>query len=154
MERVGGPASTITQDLEEAQKEIADLKAIRAAEADATWAALGQFENSLMPLGVSPVRSVGSVRSVIEALPALQSTAQKLQQLDGTIQDLLQSEGAQLMHTVVEHVLTCIRSWDPSASLESVIRGPAPSGEEAARASVQDVVKVVTSRFERCRDEE
>ena len=107
-----------------------------------------------MPLGVSPVRSVGSVRSVMEALPALHSTAQKLQQLDGTIQDLLRSEGAQLMHTVVEHVLTCIRSRDPSASLESVVQGPALDGEEAARASVQDVVKAVTSRFERRRDED
>ena len=70
-ERVRGPASTITQDLEVTQKEIADLKAIRAAEADATWAALGQFENSLVPLGVSPVRSVGSVRSVSAAGPAI-----------------------------------------------------------------------------------
>jgi hypothetical protein len=44
-------------------------------------------------------------------------------------------------------VLTCFRSWDPNASLEPVVQGPAAEVEEAARASIQDATKTVAAWF-------
>jgi hypothetical protein len=48
---------------------------------------------------------------------------------------------------VIEYLLTCFRSHDPTISLEPVIGGPVADTEDAARESVQDTVEVVAERF-------
>jgi hypothetical protein len=50
---------------------------------------------------------------------------------------------------VVEYVLTCFRSHDPTISLASMIAGPVAAIEDAARESVQDTVELVAERFQR-----
>jgi hypothetical protein len=50
---------------------------------------------------------------------------------------------------VVDHVLTCFRSRDPTISLTPVPEGPALEAETAAREGVQEAVDIVAARFER-----
>jgi hypothetical protein len=50
---------------------------------------------------------------------------------------------------VIEYILTCFRSHDPTISLGPVIAGPVDDTEDAARGSVQDAVDVVAKRFQR-----
>jgi hypothetical protein len=49
---------------------------------------------------------------------------------------------------VVEYVLTCFWSHDPTIFLAPVIAGPVAATEDAARKSVQDVVELVAERFQ------
>ena len=50
---------------------------------------------------------------------------------------------------MIEYVLTCFRSHDPTISLEPVIAGPVAATEDAARENVQDAVELVAERFQR-----
>jgi hypothetical protein len=50
---------------------------------------------------------------------------------------------------VVEYVLTCFRSHDPTISMSLVIAGPVAATEDATRESVQDAVELVAKRFQR-----
>jgi hypothetical protein len=50
---------------------------------------------------------------------------------------------------VIEYILTCFRSHDPTISLEPVIAGPVADTEDAAREAVQDAVELVAERFQR-----
>jgi hypothetical protein len=50
---------------------------------------------------------------------------------------------------VIEYILTCFRSHDPTISLGPVIAGPVADTEDATRGSVQDAVDVVAQRFQR-----
>jgi hypothetical protein len=50
---------------------------------------------------------------------------------------------------VIEYILTCFRSHDPTISMEPVIAGPVADIEDAAREGVQDIVAVVAERFQR-----
>jgi hypothetical protein len=61
----------------------------------------------------------------------------------------LEAEGSKLCRAVVHYVLTCFRSHDPAISLASVIDGPVAATEDATRESVQDVVEMVATRFQR-----
>jgi hypothetical protein len=54
-----------------------------------------------------------------------------------------------LAESVAEYVLTCFRSWDPQVSLELVVQGPIAKMEEAARASIQDIAKLMAAWFQR-----
>jgi hypothetical protein len=56
--------------------------------------------------------------------------------LEEVISDQLEAEGHVLAEKVVEHMLTCFRSWDPNTSLEPVVQGPTADVEEATRASI------------------
>jgi hypothetical protein len=50
---------------------------------------------------------------------------------------------------VVDHVLTCFRSHDPTISLTPVQEGPVPEAEATAREGVQEAVEIVASHFKR-----
>jgi hypothetical protein len=47
--------------------------------------------------------------------------------------EALEAEGMQLVHAIIEHILTCFQSQDPSLSLESMIKGPMEEPEEATK---------------------
>ena len=49
---------------------------------------------------------------------------------------------------MIEYVLTCFQSHDPTISLELVIAGPVAATEDAAREGVQDDVELVVERFQ------
>ena len=61
----------------------------------------------------------------------------------------LEAEGGRLCRAVIEYILTCFRSHDPTVSLEPVIAGLMAATEDAAREGVQDAVELVAERFQR-----
>jgi hypothetical protein len=104
---------------------------------------------ALVPLGVSPIPVSKRPVSISDALPVLDSAADRLRRLDQILGACLEAEGSRLCWTVIEYILTCFRSHDPSISLGPVITGLVADTEDAARGSVQDTVDVVAQCFQR-----
>jgi hypothetical protein len=102
-----------------------------------------------VPLGVSPIPVSELPTSISDALPVLDSTADQLRCLDQILGTSLEAEGGRLYRAVIEYLLTCFRSHNPTISLEPVIAGLVADTEDAARESVQDTVEVVAERFQR-----
>jgi hypothetical protein len=102
-----------------------------------------------VPLGLSPIPVLGPPASISDALPVLDSIAERLRRLDQILDACLKAEGSRLCRAVVDYVLTCFRSHDPAMSLALVLDGPVAATEDAARESVQDVVETVAARFQR-----
>jgi hypothetical protein len=104
---------------------------------------------ALVPLGMSPIPVSEPPASISDALPVLDSAADRLCRLDQGLGARLEVEGHMLYRTVVDYVLTCFRSHDPTISLASVIDGPVATAEDAARESVQEVAEMVVTCFQR-----
>jgi uncharacterized protein (DUF3084 family) len=113
----------------------------------AAWA--GEASLALVPLGVSPIPVFEQSASISDALPVLDSTANRLRCLDQILGACLEAESSRLCQSVIEYVLTCFRSYDPAISLASVIAGPVADTEVAAREGIQDAVDAVAERFQR-----
>jgi hypothetical protein len=102
-----------------------------------------------VPLGMSPIPVSELSTSISDALPVLDSTADRLRCLDQILGDRLEAEGGRLCWAVIEYILMCFRSHDPTISLEPVITGPVAATEDVAREGVQDAVELVAERFQR-----
>jgi hypothetical protein len=87
--------------------------------------------------------------SIFDALPVLDSAADRVWRLDQILGVRLEAEGSKLCWAVVQYVLTCFRSHDLAISLAPMIDGPVAATEDAARESVQDAVEMVAARFQR-----
>jgi hypothetical protein len=111
------------------------------------WAS--EASTTLVPLGMSPILVSELPTSISDTLPVLDSTADRLRRLDQILGARLEAEGSKLYRAVIEYVLTCFRSHDPTISLAPVIAGPVAATEDAARESVQDAVDLVAERFQR-----
>jgi hypothetical protein len=98
---------------------------------------------------MSPIPVSELPTSISDALPVLDSVADCLRRLDQILGARLEAEGGKLCREVVENVLTCFRSHDPSISLAPVIASPVVATENTARESVQDAVELVAERFQR-----
>jgi hypothetical protein len=77
-----------------------------------------------VPLGVSPIPVSELPASISDVLPVLDSTADRLRRLDQILGALPRVRGGKLCRAVIEYILTCFRSHDPTISLEPVIAGP------------------------------
>jgi hypothetical protein len=64
------------------------------------------------------------------------------------ISEQLEAKGHTLAETMAEYVFTCFQSRDPQVTPEVVVHRPITKTEEATRASVQDMVKLVVVRFQ------
>jgi hypothetical protein len=104
---------------------------------------------ALVPLGMSPILVSELPASISDALPVLDSAADRLRCLDQILGPRLEAEGGKLYQAVVEYVLTFFWSHDPAISLAPVIAGLVAATEDAARESTQDVVELVAERFQR-----
>jgi hypothetical protein len=113
----------------------------------AEWA--GEASMALVPLGMSPILVSELPVSISDALPVLDSTADRLRRLDQILGARLEAEDSKLCRAVVDYVLTCFQSHDPAISLAPVIDGPVAATEDTARESVQDAVEMVATRFQR-----
>jgi hypothetical protein len=87
-------------------------------------------------LGVSPIPALEWPASISDALPVLDSTADRLRRLDQILGARLEAEGSELCRSAIEYVLTCFQSHDPAVSLGPVIAGPVADTEDAAREGV------------------
>jgi hypothetical protein len=96
----------------------------------AAWA--GEVSTTLVPLGVSPIPVSELPTSISDALPVLDFAADRLRRLDQILGARLEVEGGKLCRVVIEYILMCFRSHDPTISLEPVIAGPVAATEDAA----------------------
>jgi hypothetical protein len=80
------------------------------------WA--GEASTTLVPLGVSPILVSELPTSISDALPVLDSAADRLRRLDQILGARLEAEGGRLCRAVIEYILTCFRSHDLAISLE------------------------------------
>jgi hypothetical protein len=135
--------------VESTRKALEDLQAEHrtGVQRITTWAS--EASTALVPLGMSPIPVSELPTSISDALPVLDSTADRLRRLDQIFGARLEAEGGRLCRAVIEYILTCFRSHDPSISLEPVIAGPVADTEDAAREGIQDVVELVAERFQR-----
>jgi hypothetical protein len=137
------------QAVEAMKKTLEDLQAEQRAGVQriATWA--GEDRTTLVPLGVSPIPVSELPTSISDALPVLDSAADRLRRLDQILGARLEAKGDRLCRAVIEYILTCFRSHDPAISLEPVIAGLVADTEDVAQEAVQDVVELVAERFQR-----
>ena len=131
------------------KKALEDLQAEHRAGVQRVAAWAGEASTALVSLGMSPIPVSELLTSISDALPVLDSAADRLRRLDQILGALLEAKGGRLCRAVIEYVLTCFRSHDPAISLEPVIVGPVADTEDAAREGVQDTVAVVAERFQR-----
>jgi hypothetical protein len=80
----------------------------------AAWA--DEASTTLVPLGMSPIPVSELPTSISDALPVLDSAADRLRRLDQILGARLEAEGGKLCQAVIEYVLTCFRSHDPAIS--------------------------------------
>ena len=130
---------------EAVQKHQEDQRA--GAQRIADWAAEASL--ALVPFGMSPIQVAEPPASIADALPVLSSASDRLQRLGPVLAGQLESEGRELIRLVAEHILTCLRSHDPTISLAPVIDGPVAETEAAARDSVREAVDFVAAYFKR-----
>jgi hypothetical protein len=137
------------QAMEATRKALEDLHAEHRARVQriAVWA--NEASTTLVPLGMSPILVSELPASISDALPVLDSAADRLRRLDQILGAHLEAEGGKLCRAVVEYVLTCFRSHDPTISLAPVIAGSVAATKDAARESVQDAVEMVAECFQR-----
>jgi hypothetical protein len=138
-----------SQDVEAMRKTLEDLRAEHRAEVQRIAAWAGEESSALVLLGVSPIPVSEQPTSISDALPVLDSAADRLQRLDQILGARLEAEGNILCRSVIEYILTCFRSHDPAISLEPVIAGSVADTEDAAREGVQDAMDAVAERFQR-----
>jgi hypothetical protein len=137
------------QEMEATKKTLEDLQAEHHAGVQriAEWA--GEASTTLVPLGISPILVSKPPASIFDALPVLDSAIERLRRLDQILGACLEAEGNRLCRAVVDYVLMCFQSHDPTMSLVPVLDGLVAAIEDAARESVQDAVEMVAARFQR-----
>jgi hypothetical protein len=154
--------STLRIDLEEGSQSLAHgFKVLKHQEAEvegllaeqragAQWNTkwVSEASATLEPLGLSPIQVVEAPSSIGVVLLALDSATECLQRLESPLVARLKAEEWELARMVVDHVLTCFWSHDPTISLAPVLEGPVPEAEAAAREGVQEAVEIVVARFE------
>ena len=135
--------------MEATRKALEDLQAEHrvGVQRIAEWA--GEASTTLVPLGMSPIPVSELPVSISDALPVLDSTAERLRCLDQILGARMEAESSGLCRVVVDYVLTCFRSHDPAMSLAPVLDGPMAATEDAAWESVQDAVETVAAHFQR-----
>jgi hypothetical protein len=137
------------QVVEVMRKTLEDLQAEQRAGVQCITAWAGEASTALVLLGVSPIPVSQPPTSISDALPVLDSTADRLRCLDHILGARLEAEGGRLYQAVVEYILTCFRSHDPAISLEPVIAGPVVDTEDADQEGIKDAVELVAERFQR-----
>jgi hypothetical protein len=137
------------QAVEATKKALEDLQAEHRAGVQRITAWAGEASTTLVPLGMIPILVSELPASISDALPVLDSAADRLRRLDQILGARLEAEGSKLCRPMVDYVLTCFRSHDPAISLAPVIDGPVATTEDTARESVQDTVEMVVDRFQR-----
>jgi hypothetical protein len=124
------------------KKALEDLQAEHRAGVQRIAAWAGEASTTLVPLGMSPIPVSQLPTSISDALPVLDSPADRLRCLDQILGASLEAKGGRLCRAVIEYILTCFWIHDPPISLEPVIAGPVADTEDAAREAVQDVVEL------------
>jgi hypothetical protein len=113
------------------KKTLEDLQAEHCARVQRIAAWAGEASTTLVPLGVSPIPVSELPTSISDALPVLDSAADRLRRLDQILGVRLEAESGRLCRAVIEYILTCFQSHDMTISLEPVIAGSMADTEDA-----------------------
>jgi creatinine amidohydrolase/Fe(II)-dependent formamide hydrolase-like protein len=79
----------------------------------------------------------------------LDSTAERLRDLESSMHDLLETEGRAVARGMAEYILTCFQSHDPTFQLTPVLVSPIRATAAAAQEGVQEAADMVVSRIRR-----
>jgi hypothetical protein len=129
-------------------KLVVDLEAALAAKAMHTWEIIKRMENVLVSLGFSPIHTGHAPRIVETTLPTVDTAREKLLYVHAVVDQTLEGEGEDLVHTVTKYVVACFCIRDLDFSLDSVIQGLVLVITDEAKAGLQEVAKLVASHFE------
>jgi hypothetical protein len=119
--------------MEATRKALEDLQAEHRTGVQHIGAWADEAITTLVPLGMRPIPMSELPASISDALPVLDSAADRLRCLDQILGARLEAEGGRLCQAVIEYFLTCFQSHDPAISLEPMIAGPVAATEDAAR---------------------
>jgi hypothetical protein len=101
------------QVMEATRKALEDLQAEHRAGVQRIAAWAGEASTALVPQGMSPILVSELPASISDALPVLDSTADRLRRLDQILGGRLEAKGGKLCRAVVEYVLTASRVTTP-----------------------------------------
>ena len=90
------------QAMEATKKALEDLQAEHRAGVQRIVEWAGEASTALVPLGMSPIPMSELPASISDALPVLDSTADRLRRLDQILGARLEAEGSKLCRAVVE----------------------------------------------------
>jgi hypothetical protein len=110
-------AASSAQAVEVMKKMLEDLQTEQCAGVQRIAAWAGEASTALVPLGVSPIPVSEPPTSISDVLPMLDSATDRLRRLDQILGARLEAEGGRLYRAVVEYILTCFWSHDPTISL-------------------------------------
>jgi hypothetical protein len=111
------------QAVEVMRKTLDDLRAEQRAGAQRIAAWAGKASTTLVPLGVSPIPVLVRPASISDALPVLDSAADRLRRLDQILGARLEAEGSRLCRSAIEYVLhasgatTRLSPWGQSSQV-------------------------------------
>jgi hypothetical protein len=89
------------------RKTLDDLRAEQRVRAQCIAAWAGEASTTLVPLGMSPIPALVRPASISDALPILDSAANRLRCLDQILGACLEVEGSRLCQSAIEYILTC-----------------------------------------------
>jgi hypothetical protein len=134
--------------VQEKEAKVEGLLAKQSAGIERVVKWVGEANNTLDTLRLSPIQVAEAPPSLGAVLLVLDSADERLQRLESTVVGRLETEGREVARAMVEYVLTCFRSHDPTIPLTPVLVGPVPETVAAAREGVQEAVEIVAARFE------
>jgi hypothetical protein len=137
--------------LQEREAKVEELLAERSTSLGQITRWVGAVNPLLEALGANPIRVSEAPSPLGAALQVLDSTAERLRNVEASIQDLLEMEGRAVARGMAEYILTSFRSHDPAIQLTPVLVGPLRATAAAAQG-VQEAADMVVARI-RCRPE-
>ncbi|XP_025806601.1 auxilin-related protein 2-like [Panicum hallii] len=135
--------------LREREAKVEELLAERGASTDRITRWVGTVNPLLESLGANPIWVTGAPSPLSAALQVLDTTAERLRDVEANIQDLLETEGREVAREVAEYIVTSFRSHDPAIQLTPVLVGPLLATVAAARERVLEAAGMVAARLRR-----
>jgi hypothetical protein len=135
--------------LQERETKVEELLEERSASIDHITRWVGAVNPLQDALGANPIWVTEAPSPLGAALQVLNSTAERLRDVEASIQDLLETEGRAVAQGMAEYILTSFRSHDPAIQLTPVLVGPLRATAAAAQEGVQEAADMVMARIRR-----
>jgi hypothetical protein len=135
--------------LQEREAKVEGLLAEQRAGSGRLTRWVGTVNPLLEALGANPIWVPEAPSPFGAALQLLDSTARRLQDVEASIQELLETEGREVGRGMAEYILTSFRSHDPAIQLTPVLVGPLRATVAAAREGVLEAADMVAARLRR-----
>jgi hypothetical protein len=131
------------------EAKVEELLAERSASIDQIARWVGAVNPLLEALGANPIRVPEAPSPLGAALQVMNSTAERLRDVEASIQDLLETEGRVVARGMAEYILTSFWSHDPAIQLTPVLVGPLRATAATAQEGVHEAADMVAARIRR-----